>query len=175
MSSKINSAIMPGVLLGVGLSVIGIVSALSPALSLLGCCACLLPLGAGLYAVQNYVGKSATPVQIGDGAIMGAVAGAIGGVIYLIVGAPLAYFINAAALEMQMAQMRQAGIDIPLAGFAFVIVGGIVGIIVDAILGLIGGLIGVPLFEKRKGGSAPPPPPPGGFGGPGGGTFGQGA
>lgn len=164
MSSKITSAVVPGVLLGVVLIVIAVAGALVPALGMLGCCACLLPIGAGVFAVQSYVGKSPTPVQIGDGAILGAVAGLIGGIIYLVAGAPLAYFINASAVEAQMEQMRGAGINLPLAGFALVMVGAVIGVIVYAILGLVGGLVGVPLFEKRKGGSVPPPPA-GGFGG----------
>lgn len=162
-----QSAVMAGVLLGVALVIVGVVSALSPVLGMLGCCACLLPIGAGIYAVQNLVGKSPAPVQIGDGAMMGAVAGLVGGIIYMIIGAPLAYFINAAAMEMSMMQMREAGIDIPFAGFALVMVMAFIGIIVDVILGAVGGLIGVPLLEKRKGGGgAAPPPPAGGFGGP---------
>ena len=67
MSSKIQTAIMAGVLLGVALIVIALLTALVPALSPLGCCACLLPIGAGVYAVRGWVGKSPTAVQIGDG------------------------------------------------------------------------------------------------------------
>lgn len=172
MSSKIQTAITAGVLLGVVLIVIGLLTALVPALSPLGCCACLVPIGAGIYAVRGYVTKSATPVQIADGAILGGIAGAVGGVLYLIIGAPLAYFINAAALEASLAQMRQMGVNIPGAGFALVFLSGIIGVVVDAALGAIGGLVGVPLLEKRKGdGGMPPPPPsfggtPSGFGGP---------
>lgn len=176
MSSKVQSALVAGLLLGVALVVIAVLGALSPVLGILGCCACLLPIGAGVYAVQNHVKKSPTPVQIGDGAIIGAIVGVIGGLIYLVVGAPLAFFINSAAIEAQMEQMRGAGISLPFAGFALVMVGAIIGVIVDAILGLVGGLIGVPLFEKRKGDGMPPPPPPaaGGFGGPAGGGYGSG-
>ena len=165
MSSKIQTAIMAGVLLGVALIVIALLTALVPALSPLGCCACLLPIGAGVYAVHGWVGKSPTAVQIGDGAILGAIAGAVGGVLYLIIGAPLAYFINAAVIEAQMAQMRQAGINIPGAGLAVVFIAGIISAVIYVILGAIGGLIGVPILEKRKDAGAPPPPPPG-FGGP---------
>ncbi|MEA3013034.1 MAG: hypothetical protein QOD42_1579 [Sphingomonadales bacterium] len=187
MSGKFQPALLAGGALGVVLIIIAVVTALVPPLGLLGCCACLLPIGAGLFAVSQYVGKSAAPVQLADGAILGAIAGAVGGIIYLIIGMPVAYMINAAAISAQMDQMRQAGIDIPIAGFALALVGGIIGVIVDVLLGLIGGLIGVAIFEKRKGGAgAPPPPPPpaGGYGGGGaaggypggggGGSYGQG-
>jgi hypothetical protein len=179
MSSKMQSALTAGVLLGVALIVIGVVSSLSPALSILGCCACLLPIGAGVFAVNKYVAGSPTPVEIADGAVLGAIAGAVGGLLYLVIGAPLSYFINSAAIQMQMDQMRGAGLDLPFAGMALVIVFGIIGVVVDAILAAIGGLIGVAIFEKRKGGAPPPPPPAGGFGGGptagGGGSFGQGS
>jgi hypothetical protein len=183
MNSKIQSAVVAGVLLGVALVVIAVVSSLSPVLGILGCCACLLPIGAGVFAVNKYVGTSPAPVELADGAVLGAIAGAVGGLIYLVIGAPLSYFINAAALQAQMEQLSRAGINLPFVGFGLVIVSGIIGVIVDVILATIGGLIGVAIFEKRKGGvGAPPPPPPpapGGFGGGpaggGGGSFGQGS
>ena len=175
MNSKLQPAIMAGAALGVVLVVIAVVSALVPALGVLGCCACLLPIGAGLWAAQGAIGKSESPVQLGDGALLGAVAGAVGGLIYLDVGVPLGYFTNASAIAAQMEQLRQAGLAIPLAGFALALVVGIICVVVYIILGVIGGLIGVAAFEKRKGdaGAAPPPPPPD-FGGgqTGGGTYG---
>lgn len=170
MNSKTQSAVVAGVLLGVVLVVIALVSSISPVLGILGCCACLLPVGAGVFAVNKYVGTSPPPVQLADGAVLGAIAGAVGGLIYLVIGAPLSYFINAAALQAQMEQLSRAGINLPFVGFGLVIVSGILGVIVDTILGAIGGLIGVSIFEKRKGGAGVPPPPPpaaGGYGGPG--------
>src|ERR1700749_1307345 len=109
MNSKMTSAIMAGGALGVLLVIIALITALVPALSILGCCACLLPIGAGIFAVYNYVSKSPTPVQSGDGAVLGAIAGLVGGVIYLVVGAPLAYLINSAAIAAQMEQLGRAG------------------------------------------------------------------
>ncbi len=44
-----------------------------------------------------YVKGSATPATILDGAIVGALAGLVGGVIYLIIGLPLNYIINGVA------------------------------------------------------------------------------
>jgi hypothetical protein len=175
MSSKFQPALIAGGALGVVLVIIAIITALLPALGLLGCCACLLPIGAGVFAANQYVGKSPTPVQIADGAILGAIAGAVGGVVYLIIGLPIAYTINSAAIYAQMEQLRQAGVGIPMAaGFAIAFLFGIFGVIIDVILGVIGGLIGVAIFEKRKGGAGAPPPPPSYGGGPAGGGYGQG-
>src|SRR5215212_3612574 len=186
MSSKFQPALLAGGALGVVLIFIGVITAAVPALSILGCCACLLPIAAGLFAAKQHVGGAPTAVQIGDGAIMGAIAGAVGGIIYLIIGMPISYAINAAAIYAQVEQLRNAGVGIPLAaGFALAIIFGIIGLVVDAILGTVGGLIGVAVFEKRKGGAGTPPPPPapggGGYGGgtpggtPGGGGYGGGS
>ena len=192
MIGKYQPAFLAGGALGVALILIGVITGLIPALSILGCCACLLPIGAGVFAVSQQVPKSPTPVQLADGAILGAIAGAVGGVIYLIIGVPLVYAINSAVVAEQMEQLRQAGIAFPVAGFALALVGGIFGVVVDALLGAVGGLIGISIFEKRKGGpDVPPPPPPpagggyndptagGGYGGgqpgggqPGGGSYG---
>ncbi|HEX8721491.1 MAG TPA: hypothetical protein VF736_12720 [Pyrinomonadaceae bacterium] len=178
MSGKFQPALFAGAALGVILVLIAIITALVPFAGIIGCCACLLPIGAGVFAANQYITKSASPVPIGEGALLGAVAGGVGGLINLIIGVPISYFINSAAMEMQMEQLRQQGLAIPMAGFALALVGGIIGVVVDAVLGVIGGLIGVAAFEKRKGGAGtpPPPPPPTGFGGgpgaPGGGGFG---
>ncbi len=166
MSNKMRAGLLAGGLLGVVLVLITVVSSLSPALGVLGCCACLMPIGAGIFAVNKYVGQSPTPVQIGDGAILGGIAGAVGGLINLVIGAPLSYLINAAAIQAQMEQMKSAGINIPVTGFALAIVSGSIGVVVYALLSAMGGLIGVAMFEKRKDGAGtPPPPPPPNFGG----------
>ena len=50
------------------------------------------------------------------------------------------------------------------------IINGIIWMVLLIIFATIGGLIGVAIFEKRKGAAGvppPPPPPAGGFGGPG--------
>ena len=156
--------------LGVALVITGVLSAYLP---FLGCCNCLWPIGAGMLAVSLYVKKSPVPASIGDGAMIGAIASLIGGLIYLIIGVPVAYFLNANAMAQQFEQLRAQGINIPdVGGFVFVFLAGIFGVVIYAILGVIGGLIGVPVFEKRKGGPGAPPPPPG-FGGPQGGSYQQ--
>lgn len=166
MNNKLMPALMAGVAFGVLLVIFALVGALSPAVgTVTGCCACLLPIFAGMLAVYLYVSKSPTPAQIADGAMLGALAGLIGGLIYLIVGVPLAYFVNAAAMEAQFAQLRSQGIELPVTGLPLLFIGGIIGVVIYTIMSIIGGLIGVPVFEKRKGGSNTPPPPPPNFGG----------
>ena len=56
------------------------------------------------------------------------------------------------------AQVRQISPGFPLSGLMLLIIGGIIGFIIFLVLSIIGGLIAVPIFEKRKGTRAPPPP-----------------
>jgi hypothetical protein len=83
--------------------------------------------------------------------------GIIGAVLYFIIGIPLAYFISGAQLEETL---TRAGVQLP-AGVSgllvFVLYGLFVGLLL-LVVTIIGGLISVPIFEKRKDG--PPPPPP---------------
>ena len=150
---------MAGGALGLLLVITTLLSAV-PFLGFLGCCNCLWPIGAGLLAVMFYVKASATPATVADGAILGALAGAVGGLIYLVVALPISYLmVGTATMD---AQIRQISPDFPLTGTALIAIGGVVGFVLFVVLSTIGGLIGVPVFEKRKG--PQPPPPPQGFG-----------
>lgn len=173
-NNKLQSAIIGGLTL-FGLLILTTLSQRvfpAPSGSLLGCCNCLWPIVGGVLAASLYIKKSPTQVRTGDGAVLGALAGAFGGLLYLIIGTPLAYFLNHARIEEQFNQLRQLGWNIPegLTGFPILFVGGIIGAIIYTALATIGGLIGIPLFEKRKDGDmGTPPPPP--FGGQSGGGY----
>ncbi len=172
MNNKMVPALIGGAIIGVLCSILGNI----PIVSL---CCCLVGIGGGVLAVMMYVKKSPTPMTIGEGAMLGAMAGAIGGVIYFVLMSIIGLIIGAAAYE---AQMRQYGGSVPVSGVALVILAAFMGAVVLTVLSTIGGLIGVPIFEKRKGGGdAPPPPPayggdqPGGFTPGGGAGYGTGA
>jgi ABC-type spermidine/putrescine transport system permease subunit I len=80
----------------------------------------------------------------------------VGGIIYLVIGIPIAYFMAGAQnLEEQLAR---SGVTIPFSGALLIILGGIIGALLLVVLAVAGGAIGVALFEKRKD-IAPPPPP----------------
>ena len=55
-------------------------------------------------------------------------------------------------------QLYRSGVHLPFSGILLMIVSGIVGAIVLAVLATLGGVIGVAIFEKRKGNIAPPAP-----------------
>lgn len=168
MNDKIKPALMGGGALGLLLVITVLISSFVP---FIGCCNCLWPIAAGVLATMFYVKGSPTPATVVDGAIIGALAGVIGGLIYLVIGLPLSYLIN--GVEVMDAQMRQFNPNFPIAGVVLLFVGGIIGFVIFVILSTLGGVIGVPIFEKRKG-TIDTPPPPQDFGAGPGGSYGTG-
>lgn len=173
MNDKLKPALIGGVILG-------ILSAI-PAVNY---CCCIWAIAGGLIAANLYIKKSATPATPADGAIIGALAGAIGVALIIVIGIPLNLIVGTAMMSLfqgmvppdqaaQMNQMMAAGVGIASAIKSAVIVS-----VLAVIFSAIGGLLGVAIFEKRKGGAgAPPPPPPPtggpGYGNPGGGGYSQ--
>jgi uncharacterized membrane protein YvlD (DUF360 family) len=160
MNNKLKPAIIGGVVIGL-LSII-------PILNLGNVCCCLWAILGGLLATYLYVKNSPLPASPGDGAILGAIAGAVGGVIVIVLGIPISIVaggitrelfiriiesVNPSQAEMFRAQMAAGE----------TILGAIVNAIILAvclvIFSTLGGLIGVPLFEKRKRDTFSPPPP----------------
>lgn len=167
MSEKLKAAAIGGVILG-------LLSAI-PFVNVVNVCCCAWVLLGGALAVMFYVKKSPTPVTIGEGAGIGALAGLIGAVINLVIGLPLSLLTGNAfaglistlmakanpeqAEVMQRALERQMNMSIAerlIAQIPFALI----GFCVVVVFATIGGLIGVPIFEKRKGGPTAPPPPP---------------
>jgi hypothetical protein len=185
--------------LGVG-AVMILIALIGSVVPFAGCCNCLLPIAAGVLAVYLYTKNSPVAVDPKDGAMLGAIAGVAGGLLNLIIGTPLQYFVNSAVMNAQFAQLREQGVNLPesLTGLALFLVMGVIGAIFFTILATIGGLIGAAIFGKKGaggvGGSTMPPPPPpvnygggtqppagggygggGGYSGGGGGTYGTGS
>jgi hypothetical protein len=123
----------------------------------LGCC--LWTIIGGAVAGMMYIKRSPTQVQIGQGAIVGAIAGAIGWVIYLVIGIPLSFLFNSFSLPMSGEQQVGVGVGLLIAA--------IVMFVIMLLFTTIGGVLSVPIFEKRKEGvpGVTPPPPPQNFGG----------
>ncbi|HEX9424031.1 MAG TPA: hypothetical protein VF899_12375 [Pyrinomonadaceae bacterium] len=162
MNNKLKPAIIGGVVIGL-LSII-------PIVNLGNICCCLWAILGGLLATYLYVKASPLPASPGDGAILGAIAGAVGGVIVIILGIPISIVaggitrelfirlmesVNPSQAEMIRAQMA-AGSTV-----AGAVVNGIVLAVCLVIFSTLGGLLGVPIFEKRKRDSVLPPPPQG--------------
>jgi hypothetical protein len=145
----------------------GLVAGLLSFIPLLGC---LCAVGGGVLAGYLYIRKAPAPVRAGEGATLGALAGVLAGLIRIAGG--LFLLVILAQGEGLEAQLHEYGLKLPFSATAIMIVATVFGGVVVMIASIIGGLISVPLFEKRKGGPpAPPPPPqdfnagqPGGFG-----------
>ena len=143
----------------------GLIVGILSAIPFLNYCCCIWGIGGGALAGFLYIKSSPVPVKIGEGAVVGVLSGIIGAVLYFIIGVPIAYFISGANLEQTL---RGAGVQLPLgvSGLLLFVVSGLIVGALLLVLSIIGGLISVPIFEKRK--DIPPPPPPQDFaGGPG--------
>jgi hypothetical protein len=180
MSEKLRSAIIGGV-------VIGLLSGI-PYVRLGNIICCLWIVLGGAFAAYLYIKKSPTPVNVGEGALVGAIAGAIGMVVEIVVGLPLTILTGypelkflvglmervdpakAEAYRRQMEDMASFSFSEQLFHSVFSW-GTLLSLLLTVIFALIGGLIAVPLFEKRKDNAGPPPPPPSFYDGGSGGAY----
>jgi hypothetical protein len=172
MNDKLKPALIGGV-------IVGILSAIP----LVNYCCCIWALVGGLIAANIYIKASPNPVTPADGAIVGAIAGVIGVVLIVVIGIPLQLILGTAVMSMMSGAMQNADpaqaaqFNEALAASGGVTVfnaikGALLSSVVAVIFSAVGGLLGVAIFEKRKGGPGvppPPPPPAGGYGQPGGG------
>ena len=181
MNSKLRAAIIGGV-------VIGLLSGI-PYVRLGNVICCLWIVIGGALASYLYIKKSPTPVNIGEGALLGGIAGAIGWAVQLIVGIPLTILTGypelrfmAGLLERvdpQKAELYQRNVEYamsrPFAEQFFYSVFSLqtlLGLLITVAFAVVGGLVAVPLFEKRKTDAGlPPPPPPPYYGGTPGGAY----
>lgn len=161
MNNKLKPALIGGVILGL-LSVIPFVNSLNV-------CCCLWAILGGMLASYLYVRNSPTPASTGDGAVLGALAGLVGAVVSIILGIPINYAMGPTMrnlllglvdrMDPQQAELMRRQLEMSGESIAAVIVNAIILAVLLFIFSVIGGLIGIALFEKRKGGPLPPPPP----------------
>ena len=150
---------------------IGVLSAL-PIVNMGNCCCCLWVVAGGALAV--YLRQQNTPfaVNSSEGALMGLLAGLIGGVIAAVISVPLMMMMGPFQQRM-IEQILNSRADIPeesrdmiermmrrSVGFGAVafVIGLVWHVVVGAVFGMVGGLLGVAMFKKNL----PTPPPPGG-------------
>lgn len=135
----------------------GLVVGILSAIPFLNYCCCIWAIGGGALAGFLYIKQSPVPVRPGDGVMVGALAGVIGGVLYFCIGVPIAYFASGGGAEVEE-MLRRSGVELPLTGALLFIVSGLLGAIILTILSIVGGVLSVPIFEKRKDGNPPAPP-----------------
>jgi hypothetical protein len=179
--SMLKPALISGVLLG-------IVSAF-PLISYINCFCCAWVIAAGILAANLYVKSSAQMVTLGTGVFLGMLTGIVGAIVDTIFAIPLYLLMrgNGSVWTEKIQEAMNRVSNIPPetrqflesvfarssgAGILVVILGGIVSVVIFGLVGMLGGALGVALFEKRKSGqpveppvsleppSPPPPPPP---------------
>jgi len=144
--------------------VIGVLSGL-PIVSMGNCCCCLWVLAGGALAVYLRQQNSPTALPASEGALLGLMAGFIGGVVAALISIPLAAM-TAGFQQQLMERVMSSNADMPPqaremmqrfgsgSASAMQAAGAIMGIVVDTVFGMIGGLLGVAMFKK----DGPPPP-----------------
>ena len=148
---------------------IGVLSAL-PIVNIGNCCCCLWVIAGGVLAA--YLRQQNSPYQIpaSDGALVGLLAGLIGGIVAAVLSIPFQAMTG--GLQQQiLSRVLSNNPDMPTEvrdtlerlarGGALrtgaAVIGAAIGILIDVVFGMLGGLLGVAIFKKN----APPPPPPG--------------
>jgi len=174
--SLLKSALISGVALGV-------LSAL-PVISAVNCLCCAWVIAGGVLAAYLQVKNSVTAVSLGTGVLLGLVTGIIGAVVDTLFSIPLAMAMSGMGLGFAE-QLRHMVEEVPSmppearetlrslasggvgVGSALFIFSAFFKLLVYGIMAMIGGALGVALFEKRKPGDPgvpaayqPPVPPP---------------
>jgi len=162
MNNKLKPALFGGAVLGL-LSVIPFVSAAN-------LCCCLWAILGGMLATYLYVKNSPTPATAADGAVLGALAGIVGAVISMVLGIPIAMAMGptmrnlmvslAERVDPRQAEVLRQQLEASGSNIGAAIFNALILALLLFVFAIIGGLLGVPIFEKRKGGPPPPPPPP---------------
>ena len=144
---------------------IGVLSAL-PVVNMGNCCCCLWVIAGGVLAVYLRQQNTTYAVTAAEGALVGLMAGAIGGVIWSILLIPM-QAITGPMQQQIVDRVISSNPDFPpefrdvlqrgTAGGMVMAVSMFFNVIVSVVFGLLGGLLGVAIFKKN----APPPPPPG--------------
>ena len=172
-----GSMLKPALAGGVAL---GILSAL-PVIGACNCICCAWIIGGGILASYLYIRESQFRVTMGRGVLAGLAAGAIGAVVYALFSIPIQLISgggNPAMVVEQMNEMLAKNPDMPQE-FRQVIEDFLMrddfmrlitvfnyfsNFVFFSLFAMLGGAVGVALFEKRKPGDEPsnviPPPPP---------------
>ena len=159
-----NDKIRPGIIGGVVLGLLSVI----PFVNLANLCCCLWALLGGLIGTYLYIKRSPTPVSAGDGAMVGVIAGLVGAVIAIIIGVPINLLVGPTMarimvnlisnLDARQGELVREGLT-QSQNVTSIIIRSLISAVLLFIFAIVGGLLGVPIFERRKGGAVVPPPP----------------
>jgi hypothetical protein len=146
--------------------VIGVLSAL-PLVNAGNCCCCLWVIAGGALTSYLMQQNHPYPIRVEDGLLGGLFAGMIGGAIAVVLSIPLQYAMG--DFQQRFVERMASNPDVPeqtremlenltrrAGGFGVLrLVSGFIQVCIDAVFGMLGGLLGVALFKKKD---VPPPP-----------------
>ncbi len=158
-ASKLQPTLLAGLF-------IGVLSAL-PVVSMGNCLCCLWVVSGGVLAAYLLQQEQDWPIEAGDGAIVGLLAGIVGAVVATLVSIPIQMLMGPLVGDW-LQQLSQAANDAPPEvrdvldrlgsrgmGAMALVLGMLVNLVFFSVFGLLGGLLGQAMFRK----TAPPPPP----------------
>ena len=141
---------------------IGVLSAL-PIINIGNCC-CLWVIGGGVLATYLMQQNHPHPVAAADGALVGLLAGLMGGLLGALLSIPVEMMLGPLQKQM-MERILSSNQDIPEetkrmlenmnVGALAIVVKLVFSVVVGAVFGMLGGLLGVAIFKKKD---LPPPP-----------------
>ena len=157
MNSK--SMLKPGIIGGI---LLGVLSSVPP----LNCACCIWMLGGGFLAAYLFVKESSVVVTLGQGVLLGLIAGVIGTIIGELIQIPL-FLLSSEGGRGIAEQIMQTMEQIPgfteetrksvaellsREGFISIlfVVNIVMSLLLNCLLAMLGGALGVALFEKRK-------------------------
>ena len=168
-----NAMLKPALMGGL---VMGVLSAL-PGVSLGNCCCCAWLVTGGLVAAYLLQSNTPQPIALGDGALVGLLAGLFGAVVNMIVSVPM-NILTGPFQQRLFQRFAESQPDLPdnvrqmvdnMGIGAVSIVGTIMAFFMMLVLGAVfsslGGLLGAFFFKKKALPVPPPPPFPSGSGG----------
>jgi hypothetical protein len=162
----------------VGGIIAGILSVI-PGISLVNCCFCAWLLVGGAIAAKMLINRAPRPVRSGEGAQVGAIAGLIAAGIYLVISIPVILFavgegfqrdlieqlmssINNPELQERMRKViEESANQTPAQRLVSSLPLWIIFSVLSVGFSTLGGLLGVAMFEKRRGQPPPSQYPPG--------------
>ena len=159
-----NAMLKPAVM---GALVIGVLSGL-PVVGLGNCCCCAWIVSGGLVAAYLFQSNTPEPITLGDGALIGLLAGLLGAVVNLVVSVPMNLLVGPYQQRL-LRQIAESQPDIPdnvrqivdnVGGTGVTILGALMAFVMMLVLGAIfaslGGLLGAFFFKKKPAPASPP-------------------
>ncbi len=147
----------------------GVVLGILSSLPLVSCLCCAWVIAGGVIAAYIYVKDSPVAVKLGRGVQLGLLTGFIGAIVIGLFSVPMQMLLGHGSFVEQVRQSMEQMPNVPpetrRMAEAFIANSGVIyalGIIFMlsfcCLLGMVGGAIGVALFEKRKPGDGAMPP-----------------